>query len=613
MGKIKQLPLHEAQKIAAGEVVERPANVVKELIENSIDAGAHHIQIYLEDAGQTALRVVDDGFGMSLEDAQACFGHHATSKISSVHDLITLSSFGFRGEALASIAAVSTVELITKEPAALHGIKLIRENNEIKSITEISCASGTDITVRNLFYNVPARKKFLKTPATELRAIIHLMQALCFDYPDIHISLYSDGKELYNCPPARTLAERAHQILHHQAQNLIPFNLNNDYAKITGLISNHQWHRYDRQHLFFFVNRRWIKNQALTKAVLRGYQNSIAPGQFPCAIVVIDIDPVELDINIHPRKQEVEFLHPRTIEQLLQKAVKEALENNLSHYLKKTVTIHPIQQDNFFDNHRPMSPIITQPSTSSINQVHQTAFKPYPSSQEKEKQEKPLVYEQPSLRLSDHPELLSEDDGQAQKDLTPSEHTIRLIGQLHTTYLLIEHKDGLFILDQHAAHERVLYEQFRTHFGSIATVNLLFAQVIKLSQTEFETIAPYLEHIGKHGIQAEPFGNNQLIVQSSPVHLKHVSMQELFNEIIGLIGEHRSLPEDDFFKTLHEKLHAQMACKAAVKAGDKLSPEHMQHIINDLAKTENRFSCPHGRPTGWLISSHELEKKFKRV
>jgi DNA mismatch repair protein MutL len=602
MGKIKQLSLQEAQKIAAGEVVERPTNVIKELIENSIDAGATHIQVYLEGGGKTLIRIIDNGSGMSPEDSQACFNHHATSKITSVNDLATLKSFGFRGEALASISAVSTVELITKEQHTQQGTKVTRENNN-NIIEEVTCADGTDIAIHNLFYNVPARKKFLKTEQTEIRAITTLFQACCFDYPNLHLSLYSDNKQLYNCPAVKNIAERASQLWINQSQHLIPLEGAQDHARVSGLISNHQHFRYDRNQLFFFVNQRWIKNQNLAKALLKGYMNVIPQGRFPSAIIKVDIDAEQLDINIHPRKQDVEFLHPRLIEQLIQKGVKEALEANLSRYLKKPILIHTEEpQEQRFNYLRGSSQFFSEPFEHINNQISSDSKqnvalleprKPLPSYEYKKNDAQP---EQETINTQEETEPL-----------------LRLIGQYKTTYILIEDEKGLCIIDQHAAHERILYEQFHKRFGYIATVNLLFPQLIKLSAQEYETIAPYLETIGQHGIQAESFGDNQLIVQATPVHLKNTSIHELINEIIGMIVENKHLFKDEFLKILHEKLHAQMACKAAVKAGDKLTQEQMNQIIFDLNKTENRFSCPHGRPTSWLLTSYELEKKFKRT
>ena len=343
MPKIKQLSAHEAQKIAAGEVVERPANIVKELIENAIDAQATKIMVYLEDSGKKLIRIIDSGYGMSPDDAQLCFAQHATSKITSVNQLQTINTFGFRGEALGSIAAISKVTLITKEKDTPEGTKVLIEGSKVKEKQTIGCATGTDIAVRNLFYNIPARQKFLKKAQTEWRHIQQLFQAFCFSYPSIHFMLYSEGKLVYNCPPTDNLTSRCMQVWeNNNTQHMLTINTSHDHDNLTieGTISNHQHYRYDRSGIFFFVNHRWVKNFQLSKSLLKGYLNVIPQGRYPLAVINISIDPTVIDINIHPRKEEVKFMHPRRVEQLIQKAVKEALENNLSSHIKQPVTFN---------------------------------------------------------------------------------------------------------------------------------------------------------------------------------------------------------------------------------------------------------------------------------
>ncbi len=370
MAKIKQLSPHEAQKIAAGEVVERPANIVKELIENSIDAGATRITVYIEDGGKRLIRVVDNGCGMDLADAQICFDRHATSKITHVDQLESIDTFGFRGEALASIASVSKITLITKEENVLEGTKIIVNTNTIVETNSVACVTGTDISVQNLFDNVPARKKFLKATQTEWRAIQLLFNAFCFDYSHIHFLLFSDGKQILNCPATTILKNRALQLWEPSTHNhLLELQADtNSVISLSGVISDHQHYRYDRSGIYFFVNKRWVKNQHLSSAFIKGYANVLAAGKYPVAAVHITVPSNEVDINIHPRKEEVKFLHPRRVEQALQQAVKATLEKNLSQHLKKDVAIKPATPspysaqrnnfnsfgfDNFFENSAP--------------------------------------------------------------------------------------------------------------------------------------------------------------------------------------------------------------------------------------------------------------------
>ena len=326
MQKIRQLSLHEAQKIAAGEVVERPANVVKELIENAIDAGATSISIYIEAAGQQLIRIVDNGCGMSVEDAHACFGHHATSKISTVGDLMSLTTFGFRGEALSSIAAVSLVNLLTKQESDESGIFIERHANNLVAEECRPCSVGTDIIIKDIFYNVPARKKFLKKQETEWRAIVHLFNAFCLDYPSIYFKLYSENKLIHNCPATTSSLLRVGQLWdQNDAQHILSLPLySHDGVTISGAVSNHQYYKYDRSYMYFFVNKRWVKNSHLVRAAVRGYANVIPADRYPVTSINIEIDTAQVDINIHPRKEEVQFLHPRRIENCITQAIKKS-------------------------------------------------------------------------------------------------------------------------------------------------------------------------------------------------------------------------------------------------------------------------------------------------
>ncbi|CAN5152020.1 DNA mismatch repair endonuclease MutL [soil metagenome] len=619
MARIKQLSPHEAQKIAAGQVVERPANVVKELLENSLDAGATHISIYIEDAGKKLIRIVDNGYGMSQEDAHLCFKHHATSKITSVEQLSNLATFGFRGEALASIAAVSKITLTTKEADANLGTQLQLENLQPLKEEAITCNTGTDIQIADLFYNVPARKKFLKTNDTEWRQIQLLFQAVCLDYRNVHFSLHHQNALIYNCPPVTDLANRISQLYDHTiAAQLLAINHEVNGIQIEGVVSAHTYGRYDRSAIFFLVNKRWVKNHNLNKALLKGYANVLPPDKYPLACLHITLDPAQVDINIHPRKEEVQFLHPRIIEQAIQAAVKSALETNLSAQLQKKVHLAPEQRwqpqptrsfsvdmpymaDNQFNapQNAPVfvieHEISNDPRTLEPFGPATIANAPYPDFEQ-------LKEFEPQTQI---PLDLS-----SCKDLIGFE--IHIVGQLHKTYILIEERDGLFIVDQHAAHERILYEQFATRFEEVATIALLFPPVITLSEYQMGLLMAHQDIFVRNHIGIEQLGANQVMVNAIPVHLKEINMDELVHQTIGWIEENQKCDPDLFYKKVNEKLHAQMACKAAVKAGDILTQTQMHQLITDLQTVNNRFTCPHGRPTGWNISLYEIEKKFKR-
>lgn len=587
MAKIQQLSSLEAQKIAAGEVVDRPANIVKELLENSLDAGATQVTLYVEDGGKQLIRVIDNGCGMSVADATMCIMHHATSKITCINDLETLTTFGFRGEALSSIAAVSDIILITKEASSAQGIKLTIEQTAVMAQEIIACNTGTDITIQNLFAHIPARKKFLKTRDTEWRAIMQLFQAFCIDYPQHHFVLYHDNKLVMNCPPVNDLTTRIAQVFDSTLSHSMLMCASQETSiklSISGALSEQHYTRYDRNQIYFFVNRRWVKNYKLAQALMKGYSNVLPPGKFPAAFIFIETEPSFVDINIHPRKEEVHFLHPRKVELALESMVRTTLEKKLSRSISPKTTFEPPRE-----YHKPNIP---------------TA---------REYREFTHVVEQNFQALTQEP--IAPTVVETQKSFYPQEDTFtdfELIGQLHTTYILIETSEGLVILDQHAAHERILYEQFTAHFNDIPTIAVLFPEIITLSLDDCTTILPHLPLFAQHGITLEQFSATQLSVHALPVHLKNQSTEVFVRLVIGLIQEHQYIEREQFFKIVNEKLHAQIACKAAVKAGDLLTHAHMRELVTQLYSTNNRTTCPHGRPTHWPITIAELERKFKR-
>lgn len=587
MVRIKQLSHDQAQKIAAGEVVERPANVAKELIENALDAGATAITLYIQDAGKVLIRVVDNGCGMSSEDARLCFLHHATSKITSVDDLPSLATFGFRGEALSSICSVSKVTLLTKEEHAQTATHLVVENATIIAQTQVAGNSGTDITIADLFYTIPARKKFLKTNDTEWRHILLLFQSFCLAHPQVHFRLFSQGNELFNCPGTDALSQRVAQLWDHSiAQKIIPVTFQNEEVAIRGIISNHTYGRYDRSCLFFFVNNRWVKNYTLAKALLKGYANVLPADKFPLCALSIRINPALIDVNIHPRKEEIQFLHPRLVETAIQTVVRTSLQDHLSVQIQKPIS--------FSSSSYSVTPINIPISLPSFT-AQKTNVTP-PS--------EPLIAHTIPLAVQNMPIFTTTNQDQW-KDCY-------IIGQLHKTYILIEQEDGLFIVDQHAAHESVLYERFSSRFTAIDTIQLLFPLTFTLNDEDMKLALYHRQFFEQHGITLERFGTHQIIIASVPLHIKDIHLEELVRNTLEWAREEKGLDSQQLYEVLTKKLHAQMACKAAIKAGDILTAAQMQQLLSDLDKTDQRFTCPHGRPTGWNISLTDIEKKFKR-
>lgn len=612
MNKIKKLSPHEAQKIAAGEVVERPANVLKELLENAIDAQSSKIIIHLKDGGKKLVRVIDNGCGMSPGDAQLCFEQHATSKITHVDELVSISTFGFRGEALASIAAVSKTTLITKEAADEQGTKIEIEAGTITGHDIVHANTGTDITIKDLFYNLPARKKFLKTDDTEWHQIQQLFFAFCLAYINIDFKLYHQDKLLYTCPAAQDVHERISQLFDQKlTKHILSINYSHKNIVISGLISNHQYERYDRNMIYLFVNQRWVKDSTLVHSFIKGYKQVLPPGRYPAGCLLITVDTHEVDINIHPRKEEVQFMHPRHAQQAITTAVTQALEQHLSHQLQKTVLFAPTIQNDAIQS---VAHVKTAQYTPSFNPFNFDTFfkqKPHAFETGRLETEQAITTEQYQQVQPEQPHLQTVlEEPMVNERLSDQEY--RLIGQYNNTYLMLEQESGLFMIDQHAAHERILYEELIAQHGNIPTVQLMFPHMIDLPSDELNIVVTHKELFAHYGIEVELFGSNTIKVQAAPLQLKHAAIDEIIKDTIGYITEYKDLDQTTCDQMLQKKLYADMACKAAVKAGDILSEEQMLELIKKLNKSANRFTCPHGRPTSWLLHLDEIKKKFKR-
>ncbi|MCL4360883.1 DNA mismatch repair endonuclease MutL [Candidatus Dependentiae bacterium] len=604
MNIIKQLPPHEAQKIAAGEVVERPANIVKELLENSIDAGAKNISIYIKEGGKKLIKIVDDGCGMSEQDAKMSILHHTTSKISSVDDLETLNTHGFRGEALSSICSVSSVTLKTRHANFKEGTALHIANSNILKEEKIALNIGTEIEIQNIFDNVPARKKFLKTKETEQRAILQIFYAMSLNYFDVAFKFYSDDKILYNCPAVDSFKKRIAQIFDNNlSNNILDCSIKDEFAQaeIIGGISQPQFSRYDRNLIYFFVNSRWVKNYKLSQALIKGYLNILPAGKFPSAFIFIKINPKNIDVNIHPRKDEILFLHPRTIDMLIEKMTKIRLEQYL-----QSLLLPASKTDS-------LSITIEKPSQPS---PEATAGRPpinFMDLQNRQPSENKDFSETinksfNSAAVSQYQTIVQE----TQNTIINTTQNFKILGQLHKTYIILQNQEGTVFVDQHAAHERILYEKFEQKFNLANTNNLISPKIIKISKDDLNILNESISIFKDNGIEIEQFGTEEIVVKSIPQFLQKQSVEEIVKSLISILDEQNNFNHEDAKKILIEKMRAQMACKAAVKAGDLLTEIEMEQLVSDLYKCANRFTCPHGRPTFWSIELMELEKKFKR-
>lgn len=614
--KIKILSEQEAQKIAAGEVVERPASIVKETIENSIDAKATQISLYIKQSGKKLIRIVDDGIGMNSHDAKLCFTNHATSKIETLDDLEQIASFGFRGEALASISSVSKISLTTRQENVELGTSLKLIAGKFSEEKKVASNVGTDLQIEDLFYNTPVRKKFLKQDETEWNQILSLFNAFALSNLDVHFKLYKDDKLILNAPKVKTIKERTSQLWGHNfSQNLIVLEKNTSKNNIEfyGLISNHNFWRYGRQQIFFFVNDRYVKNSELSKALLKGYLNVLPPARFPAAFIFLNMPNDNVDINVHPRKEEVKFAKPVSIQNHLQKLVTQTLENYL------TKKLQPLKKETSFKFDALNSNSIENISQEKANIFFPNNFSNKPDLTLKQnivtaefstnKQDNIDSTKEITPVISQQQKLVSSEENITIKEAQP---TFKIIGQFLKTYILIENNNELVIIDQHAAHERILYEKFSQKFEKKEGTFLMFPQILTLNENQINLLLKEKELFSNQGIEIDPIGKNQIAIKTSPPKIQNHDLQDLVLETINFIEENEQLDSDEFRKRLNEHMHSHMACKMAVKAGDVLDITQMQQIILDLQKTKNRFICAHGRPTTWSLDKNQVEKNFRR-
>lgn len=620
MPKITLLSPLEAQKIAAGEVVERPVSIVKECVENALDAGAKSISLYVEKVGTKLLRFVDDGCGMSADDLRLCIQPFATSKIRTLDDLEALDTFGFRGEALASISAVSRLEIKSKErhlDAETLGTAIEVIDGQVTNTAACAVSGGTDLAIHDLFYNTPVRKKFLRSDETEWHAIQQVIFAFCLSHLDVHFTVFRDQQIFLQAPPVTTLVDRVCQVWDlHLAQQMIPVSFTSERGDITvtGVISNAHVQRYNKQNMMLFVNSRWVKNQDLTKAVMRGYGQALPPGKFPVVVLSLTIDGTTVDVNIHPRKEEVRFVKPGLVENAIQSAVKQALEQQITRTLNATpkptqpviqrfaaatVEQHtPLQPRPELKPFAPFKPLTTFLSHETLVQVPQ----PEP--------EMPVFFEPEQYAQS---EQLFQQQVQepvfAEADITPNP---RLIGQLDKTYVLLEGNNELIVIDQHAAHERILYERWMHKFEKKEGTRLMFPLTVQLPAEQLTLIIREKDFFAAQGIELERFSPTSIVIHTTPPHIQGVDITECIRELAAVISTEKRISPEELRTKLNEHMHSHLACKAAVKAGDELSVTAQQELIKDLFAAPNRHMCIHGRPTMWTISIAQLAKNFRR-
>ena len=655
MAVISVLDQTTINQIAAGEVIERPASVVKELLENAIDAQATAVTVEIREGGCSLIRITDNGCGIPKEEIPTAFLRHATSKIRSADDLTTVASLGFRGEALASIAAVSQVEMISKTADRLTGTRYQIEGGTERGIEEVGAPEGTTIIARNLFFNTPVRKKFLKTPMTEGTHVAAVVEKIALSHPDISIRLIQNNQNKLYTSGNNNLKDLIYTVFGREiTSNLLSVDAVYEGIHITGFIGKPVIARSNRNYENYFVNGRYVRSNIISKAIEEAYKPYMMQHKYPFAMLHLSIDPETLDVNVHPTKMELrfsdgEYVFNRTLEAvgealahkelIPQVTLDEAAKKRQEDAKKRREERQPRQPEpfeirrqssldagNLSSGNRSSSsgsnPVFQETASAQRSGVSRPSLlceeapgwkhvdkKDLPANESAEGEKKTQTSVTSSPRPSEPMQQLELFDGKLLDPKSRLKH--RLIGQLFDTYWMVEYNDQLYIIDQHAAHEKVLYEKtVRSLKDRQYDSQLVNPPVIlTLNQGEALLLEQYLEYFKGIGFEIEPFGGREYAVRAVPANLFSIAKKELLLEMIDGLSEDMSVHNPDI---IYEKI-ASMSCKAAVKGRHAMSAAEADRLIDQLLELENPYACPHGRPTIISMSRYELEKKFKRI
>ena len=598
--EIRQLPDAVANQVAAGEVIERPANVVKELVENSIDAGASRIVVRIDDGGRRLVEVIDDGHGMRRDDLAQALGRHATSKLHNADDLFRIASLGFRGEALPSIAGVSEFEMASRPHAADAGAKLVLRGDR-PVLDAVAMAPGTRVTVRNLFWNVPVRLKFLKTQATETGHVTDMVTRLALGHPHIAFLLESNEKTILDLPSVDELLPRIRSLLGRGvAESLLPVVGAADAHQLHGFIAHPSHAKPTGKRQYVFLNGRHIRDRLVVAAVREGYRGFVEPRLHATVFLHLDIDPSLVDVNVHPTKAEVRFRRDKEVFHLVRSTLRETLEAAGGFSLLGGSTAQP--------SSAPVTPIkrtVVKPATP-VEPVIQERFLPRQAEVAREPAQR---YRAPALETpSPSPSIQQPEPALADAAPDPLADVRRIV-QLHDMYLLIETSAGIRLIDQHALHEKALYlclDPAVTDFNAGGRQELLMPITVELSAAQVAACEPHLEALAASGIEADVFGPTSIAVRSHPAILKRLNWEAFFSELAD------SEDAADPVAELRERIAHRRACRAAVKAGDRLSEHEQRELVRLLYTMEGLEHCPHGRPTTLDLEWDELERRFQR-
>jgi DNA mismatch repair protein MutL len=577
MSNIRILPEIVASQIAAGEVIDRPASVIRELIDNSIDAGADRINIRIDDGGKKLIRITDNGIGMDRDDLLLSLERHSTSKISVMSDIYSIRTLGFRGEALPSICSISRVDIVSRTAQQMVGHRLNAAGGKLISIDETGSAVGTSVTVRDIFFNTPARLKFLKGEKTETTYIMDAVSRIALPFNNLHIKVDDTEKNLINIPASDNEINRFSALLgRNTASSLIDTTGQTDGCRIRMYMTPPDNGRNKADRIYIYINNRSIKDRLVTRSVMDGYGQRLMKGRYPQAIIFLEIDPSLIDVNVHPAKQEVRFQQGHQIYQAISGMIEKALRNQFTPFFE---TKRPVEQMEYLSQPAPRS--ISEPSWQ------------YSAFEVKEVKETPAHNEVKAVQES----FIKE--------------APRLIGQLGDTYLLFQNEDGLLMIDQHAAHERILYETLKMNCmdRKIDIQPFLIPVRIEASLKDGRILLENIDQLTRMGFELEHFGGNTFQLRSAPSALVNINWESFISDLIPVLGKDNTLNVD---KTLDDLL-ILMACHGAIKAGQRLSQREMTSLLEGLDKLELPTNCPHGRPVFKKITYYDIEKMFKRI
>ncbi len=625
MSRINLLNVETSNKIAAGEVVERPSSVVKELLENSIDAQAKNITIEIEDGGEKLIRIIDDGIGIHPEDIDKAFLPHATSKIRSIEDIYGIYTLGFRGEALASIASVSHTKLTSKTKDFEYGREITINGGTIDNIMDSGSNDGTIIEVKEIFFNVPARKKFLKSTSREGAIITDIVNKIALSHADISISLYNNGKKTIRTYGTDDTKDCIRAIYGKNiVDNLVYFEGHIDEATVYGYIGNEELSRGSRNNQSIFVNKRYIKNRSIVSAVENAFKSFLPINKFPFFILFLDIFPELIDVNIHPTKVELKFFDERKIFKLVFDSIHEALRKALHDSFVLPEEQKKSTSDTNYENISYLSKepyedkvIISNDKDSTISETkpNDTLYQAMNSIDTKSTFISDTAKVQGPVKccnIKKQVDIPSDLKSAANfNNVSPKLPPIKIIGQFNKTYILGEYNSELYLIDQHAAHEKVLFEKYREEIkaGEVMAQPLLIPLVLELTYEDYSIFMENKDIFEKSGFSIDIFGDNTLNIKECPYILGKANLKNFFFETLDDIKNLGSGNTEDI---KYDKI-AQMACKKAVKANEELTIDEMIHLIDTLKYINDPYTCPHGRPTIIKFNLYELEKRFKRI